>query len=956
MAEIKDNVIQLQEVHKKLNITVGETIALLEKGSLAVDKYNKSLTNVPSQYISQMKNVKTSVDNVTVSTDKLVLTSKQMERQSIKESSARNSLNKQREKEVATNEKLSGAYNQLSSAVAKASMNYQNIMVRGRLAEQSQRQYNAELRKAQREFQVLQARVLQADKAVGKWNRTGERSIGFAKNLAGAFGLVGGVYLFAQIARDVFQTTKEIESLDKALKQVTDTQENFANQQAFLRDISEAFGLEINSLTKQFTQFYVSAKDKISSDEIQGIFRSVSKAGAVMGLSVQQQERAFLALNQMMSKGTIQAEELRGQLGEALPGAFGIMAKAVGVTEKRLAGMMKAGELLASDVLPKFAKQLEKTYGIETINRVETLTSKTIRFQNAWTDFVRSLNESETGGLSSFFGFLSDSITNFVVLLKRANTEWNTLFKQAGASGQAVGNKFFDDFMAGSTGGNLSPKQRKLVKARIEELKNLLKAGYNDPEIQKEINDLYSKLGTGSREDVAQSLLNQSTKQIDIQENKLKKLNAELENYWGLTRSPQAVKSEIEATTKELGKWQQVQIRATKAVYGLEEAEKSEIDTTKKLTKAKEKQNEIYKIGTEKWIREQISELRSLQETNDTTTESYKLSSKTIEFYEQWLERLKGTTKETKDEIENLGVALDLSDDVAQTEGAFEDFKKVADDYAKTFKDDFIGNAGLTTFFDILEGNIQGFGSNWKTTTLAIMEATQEMFNFIETLSNNSFELEKSMLDDQYSYRMELANGNAEAEKRLSEEKERREKEILNREAKAKKKLAIFNIAINTAQAIVSALPNIPLAITIGAIGLAQGIAVASQEVPQYWKGTENAKEGWAYTQEKGAEIITDSKGNIKDMGSNDGAKLTYMKRGDKVKTAYQTKDLINKMAMDSLSLSLPQQKQQNTFTKEDLSKEFSKLAKEFRNRKGANVNVVNKIENSRVNLKSQIV
>jgi tape measure domain-containing protein len=31
-----------------------------------------------------------------------------------------------------------------------------------------------------------------------------------------------------------------------------------------------------------------------------------------MGLSVQSQKEPFLALNQMMSKGTIQAEELRG--------------------------------------------------------------------------------------------------------------------------------------------------------------------------------------------------------------------------------------------------------------------------------------------------------------------------------------------------------------------------------------------------------------------------------------------------------------------------------------------------------------------------------------------------------------------------------------------------------------------------------------------------------------------
>ena len=178
------------------------------------------------------------------------------------------------------------------------------------------------------------------------------------RDLAGAFGITAGIGLFVQIGKDIFDTTKELQSLDMALKQVTETQANFQQQQLFLKRISEDYGVELNSLTKQFTQFYVSAKDKISGTEIQKIFESVTKAGASMGLTVENQERAFLALNQMMSKGVVSAEELRGQLGEALPGAFGIMAKALNVNEQQLGKMMKDGKLLASDVLPKFAKQL----------------------------------------------------------------------------------------------------------------------------------------------------------------------------------------------------------------------------------------------------------------------------------------------------------------------------------------------------------------------------------------------------------------------------------------------------------------------------------------------------------------------------------------------------------------------------------------------------------------------
>lgn len=62
------------------------------------------------------------------------------------------------------------------------------------------------------------------------------------------------------ITRDIFQQTKEIQSLNKALELVTGTQENFYAQQVFLSDISERYGVELNGLTKQFTQFYVSAK------------------------------------------------------------------------------------------------------------------------------------------------------------------------------------------------------------------------------------------------------------------------------------------------------------------------------------------------------------------------------------------------------------------------------------------------------------------------------------------------------------------------------------------------------------------------------------------------------------------------------------------------------------------------------------------------------------------------
>jgi hypothetical protein len=53
--------------------------------------------------------------------------------------------------------------------------------------------------------------------------------------------------------------------------------------------------------------------------------------------------------------------------------------------------------------------------------------------------------------------------------------------------------------------------------------------------------------------------------------------------------------------------------------------------------------------------------------------------------------------------------------------------------------------------------------------------------------------------------------------------------------------------------------------------------------------GTESAPKGLAWTQERGAEIIMDKHGKIKTLGTNTGAALTYLERGDRVYTATES-------------------------------------------------------------------
>jgi tape measure domain-containing protein len=781
---------------------------------------------------------------------------------------------------------LVGAYANLNAKHQQAKKTLQDLIA-------SQTASSAQIRQAQKEYDLLDKRVVKANNAVRQFNYNvgnyPKQAISGIRNLVGAFGIVGGVSMFAMIAKDIFQTTKELQSLDNALKQVSGTQEQFSRSQAFLREISEDFGIEINGLTTQFTQFYVSAKDKLSGNEIENIFRSISKAGATMGLSVDAQNRAFTALNQMMSKGTIQAEELRGQLGEALPGAFGIMAKAMNTNEVGLAKLMKDGKLLANEVLPKFAEQLEKVYGIENINRVDTLAAAQNRLSNEWTEFIRSLNEG-SGVISGFFKTIITEISETIKWWRKLNEE--------------TGN-FKENFEKKTEQGfqqQLKALQNEADKTGVS-LRNLAKV----------------------RQDLAVQERAEVKEQIKLREERVKTLMAENPNaiVRGLSGMQDVIDSEkekIKELAKEYGYWNGV-VKATNyilknnkttidevttATTGNTEATTKNTEATTKNTKAK-KEEEKFILGSIGWFKQKIKLLEAEAEIikkNSTLVlsenEEYQKQLKTIENYNKGLERLLGLKKELNVD----GVSLDLGGSEFITDEDGDELMRQGNElrawykeFRESFQDDFWANSGFDKINFIIE-NFDNLKQSGTDMALALSEAFQQAFNTISEFSNANYQQMYSNLERQRDVSILFAGESTTAREEIDRQYEERRKRIQRQQAESQKRLAMFNIAINTAQGITSALamlpPNVPLAVTIGIIGAAQLAMTASQPIPQFYKGTQNAPEGLAWTDEKGAELHTDKNGKIKDLGSSKGARLKKLEKGDKIYTASQTKKMMD--------------------------------------------------------------
>lgn len=181
--------------------------------------------------------------------------------------------------------------------------------------------------------------------------------------------------------------------------------DNVSRELAYVSKTAYTLGLDINSAATAYAKLNAAAQGTaISSAQVKQIFESVSKASTVMGLSSEETNGALLALSQMMSKGTVQAEELRGQLGERIPGAFGIAARAMGVTQAELNKMLDTGSVMASDFLPKFAAELLRTLGDAPNSAAKSAQAELNRLSTAWESFKRSLADS--GAVSAGVGVL----------------------------------------------------------------------------------------------------------------------------------------------------------------------------------------------------------------------------------------------------------------------------------------------------------------------------------------------------------------------------------------------------------------------------------------------------------------------------------------------------------------------------------------------------------------------
>ena len=223
-----------------------------------------------------------------------------------------------------------------------------------------------------------------------------------------------------------------------ALMNVSTSQKEYEKSIEFISKLSKDYGQNVNILTQSYTSFIASSKSSnLTLDERQKIYQSIIKAGSALKLSNDGIEGSLRAVSQMFSKGNISAEELRGQLSERLPGAFGELAKAMKITEPQLNKMLEQGQVLAKDALPLLAQRFEELYGDKAQSNLKTIGGAWNVFVNNFIEGLQDFNKSslfiET--ISKWILSAANGFKNFIDVIKEAftigtqyNNVLNTMF------------------------------------------------------------------------------------------------------------------------------------------------------------------------------------------------------------------------------------------------------------------------------------------------------------------------------------------------------------------------------------------------------------------------------------------------------------------------------------------------------------------------------------------------
>lgn len=232
-------------------------------------------------------------------------------------------------------------------------------------------------------------RIEDGNERIGK---SADSATDLVKGLGGA--LAAG-FTFDQLV----QAASQMETIEAGLQAVTGSAELAGKEFEFVRQVATRVGADVTQVGQAFLGLAAATRGTaVEGEPTRQVFEAVAAAMGKAGKSSAETENALVALAQIASKGTVSMEELRGQLGEALPGALQAAANGLGVTTQDLIQLVEQGKIAAEDIFPALTQGLNELYGSGG-QGAQTLAQEITNIKNQFVELADSLGEN--GGLDA---------------------------------------------------------------------------------------------------------------------------------------------------------------------------------------------------------------------------------------------------------------------------------------------------------------------------------------------------------------------------------------------------------------------------------------------------------------------------------------------------------------------------------------------------------------------------
>lgn len=643
-------------------------------------------------------------------------------------------------------------------------------------------------------------------------NRRFNENLNKTKDNLGVFGdqlnslkqqVIGAFAVTSIVAfgKEAVATAAKIESIGNSLKFITGSSANAEKTMTYLRELSNRLGLEFESTAQAFKLFAgATTQAGMTLGQTKSIFESVSKAVTTMGLSADDANGVFLALSQIMSKGKVSAEELRGQIGERIPGAFSIAAKSIGVTEQQLNKMLEQGQILSKDFLPKFAKQLETDLGGGAERAANSTQAALNRLKNSFDEFLLFIGQKLAPGVK----LLSKVFEGLTYAMRGEAGQREADSRQQGVEYAKEIIKELEKV------DDLNLRSDQALDKRNFYYKRLYQT-------QEEINKLLAE---------REKLLNQPRKAGTAISGRLNDINKEAEALAG----NKYMYEEIINSLKEYDT----------ALSSQNETLNQNTDKTNKSTKSKEKElNEYEKL------------IKAAKDTEEALQVLYASGAVTNTPMEKKLHDLLSQIEMINDRIEMAKNGMQTMTLTSGTEQggtpkafttAITAFGSVEENKIAT--EDIIKNAEKANeeFARIEEERTRKFQEEQDK-----RKAAEEAFyNQLPQFASQAISIISQYQQQSTDYELQLLDQKLKARQISDKEYEKERRRLLTKQAQDQKAAAILQATIDIAGSIMSTLKQfggtpygIAMAAVTAGLGAAQLAVIQSQKIPKFKKGTD---------------------------------------------------------------------------------------------------------------------